>query len=340
MQVVGIQIDYFVNRYRSIHTLPSSLPSSLLTAEDSWWSTFGYPNPETKTTDAPFARGDGLTQEDRDEKSMPEAHDVCDQKGPARFEENQSGEIPKVSSVPQMDSKALEKEKEKTSARSFQVPEVSSASNPSSPRRKISVYYRSFDVVAVQDGYEDHPGSNLEVRQSPSNLDDSPAEVDRFAARDQNSTSGAKYPFSHIYRNTKSDTDSSNSTPQKFQDSLLDDESPIEELIPRKVRLAPTRLRFPQEAENDLDRNAEASDCDSPVPVNSTELNISDLSPIGEHKEDVSVHSSSMFTDKCKMEVKSVLGSKSCLNENISQGYSITNRRLFPCNQAGKRDFN
>lgn len=337
MQVAGIQIDYFVNRYRSIHTLPSSLQSSSLTAEDSWWSTFGYP--ETNTTDAPFARGDGLTQEDHNEESIPLADDVCDQKGSARSEENRLCEMSKVSSVLQTDSKALEKEKERTSTRSFQVPEVSSASNPTSPRRKISVYYRSFDVVAVQDGYEDHPGSNLEVRQSPSNLDDSPAEADRFAARDRNSTPDAKYSFDHIYRNAKSDTDSSNSTPQKFQDSLLDDELPIEESIPRKVRLAPTRLRFLQKTENDVDRNDEASNDLGDFPVNSTELNILDFSPIGEHQEDddVSVHSSTMFTDKCKMEVKSGLGSKSCLNENVSQKYSTTNRCLFPCNQAGKR---
>lgn len=320
-----------------------SLQSSPLTAEDSRWPTFGYPNPETSTTDVPFARGDGLTQQDRDEKSVPlaaETHD--DQKGPARSEENRSCQMSKVSNVLQTDTKALatsEKEKERTSARCFQVPEVSSASNPTSPRRKISVYYRSFDVVAVQDGHENHSGSNLEVRQSPGDLDDSPAED---AARDRNSTLSAKYPFVHVYRNAKSDSESSNSTPQKFQDSLLDDESPFEESIPRKVRLAPTRLRF-LEAGNDLqlDGNAEASNCDSPVPMNSIELNISeDLPLIGERKEDddVSVHSSSTFMDKCRMEMKSTeFGSKLSLNENVSQGYSMTNRRLFPCNQAGKR---
>lgn len=320
------------------------MPLSSLTAKDSRWPTFGYPNLGTNTTDVLFARGDSLTQEDREENSTSltaETH-VCDQKN-SICSENRSCKMPKVSSVLQMDSKALltsEKEEEKTSARSFQVPEVSSASNPTSPRRKISVYCRSFDVVAVQDRREDLPGSNLEVRQSPSDPDVSPAQVDRIAARDRNSSPGAKYPFNHIYRNTKSDSDSSNSTPRKFQDSLQDDEPPFEQpnRIPRKVHLAPTRLRFSQEAGNNLDRSPETSDCASSIPVNSTELDISALSPIGEHKEgDVSVHSSSTFVDKCKMEVKNAVhGSKSCLHENISEAYSMTNRRLFPCNQAGK----
>ncbi|XP_071643218.1 uncharacterized protein [Temnothorax longispinosus] len=316
-----------LHAYRSIHTLSSSL-----TADDSRWRTFGCQNPET---DAPFARGDGLTQEDRSEKStlVAEARSVSDQEDPGRSEENRSCEMPKVPSVPQMDSKAtLEKEEEeKTSegeAKSFQVPEVSSASTPTSPRRKISVYYRSFDVVTVQDQRKDHPGSNLEVRQSPCNPDDSPAQVEGTAAA------------RNVYRNVKSDSDSSNSTPRKFQDSLLDDEPLlVEEPILRKVHLAPTRLKFSHEAGNELARTVEAPDCASSVPVNSTELGISEipLSPIGEHKEDddTSVHSASTFTGKCKTEVKSViLGPESCSNKNVSQACSMLNRRLLPCSQA------
>ncbi|XP_071554414.1 uncharacterized protein [Temnothorax nylanderi] len=314
-----------LHTYRSIHTLSSSL-----TADDSRWRTFGYQNPET---DAPFARGDGLTQEDRSEKStlVAEARSVSDQEDPGRSEENRSCEMPKVPSVLQMDSKAtLEKEEEKASegeAKSFQVPEVSSASTPTSPRRKISVYYRSFDVVAVQDQRKDHPGSNLEVRQSPSDPDDSPAQVEGTAAR-------------NIYRNVKSDSDSSNSTPRKFQDSLLDDEPPlVGEPILRKVHLAPTRLKFSHEAGNELARTVKASDCASSVTVNSTELDISEipLSPIGEHKEDddTSVQSASTVTSKCKMEAKSVvLGPESCSNKNVSQACSMPNRRLLPCSQA------
>ncbi|XP_077277861.1 uncharacterized protein LOC143906007 isoform X3 [Temnothorax americanus] len=281
-----------LDAYRSIHTLSSSL-----TADDSRWRTFGYQNLET---DAPFARGDGLTQEDRSEKStlVAEARTVSDQEDPGRSEENRSCEMPKVPSVLQMDSKATLKKKEekKTSegeAKSFQVPEVSSASTPTSPRRKISVYYRSFDVVAVQDQRNDHPGSNLEVRQSPCNPDDSPAQVEGTAARD-------------VYRNVKSDSDSSNSTPRKFQDSLLDDEPPlVGEPILRKVHLAPTRLKFSHEAGNELARTVEVPDCASSVSVNSTELGILEipLSPIGEHKEDddTSVHSASTFTDSAKI---------------------------------------
>lgn len=313
------------------------MQSSSLTAEDSQWRTFGYF--ATNTTDTPFARGDGLTHEDGEEESVSlvaETRDISDQEDPARSEENRLCKMPKVTNVPQTDSK----DEERMSARSFQVSEVSSASTPTNPRRKISVYCRSFDVVAVENQREDHPGSNLEVRQSPSNPDDSPAQDDRIATRDQNSSPGAKYLFNHVYRSVKSDSDSSNSSPRKFQDSLLDDELPVEQPILRKVRLAPTRLRFPQGIKNDLDETTEASNCAFPVLLNSIELDISDspLSPIGEHKEDddSSVHST--FTDKCKMEVKSVMPeSESCLNKNVSQMNSMPNHRLFPCNQTGKR---
>lgn len=319
-----------------------------LSAEDSR-QTFSNQNPETNTIDAPFAQGDSLTQEGSDEKSAPlatKAREVSDQEDPNHSEESRSSEMPRISRVLQMDSKALAtSEEEKTSTRSFQVPEASSASNPASPRRKISVYCRSFDVVAVQDQREDHPGSNLEVRQSPNNLDDSPTQVDRTDARDQNSSMpGVKYPFNHVYRNAKSDSDSSNSTPGKqFQDSLLDDEPAVEQPMLRKVHLAPTRLRFPQEARNELDRTA-APNCASPVnslPMNSTKLDISNSSPSpiingGLKKDnDASVDSFSTFIDKCKMEAKNVAFESSlCLNENVSQ--APNHRLLSPCDQLGK----
>lgn len=281
--------------------------------------------------------------EDCDEKSTPlaaKARDIFDQEDPIHSEESRLNEISKVSSNLQMDSKALATLEEETNTRSFQVPEVSSASNPASPRRKISVYFRSFDVVAVQDQRENHPGSNLEVRQSPSNSDDSSTQIDRTDARNRNNMPDKKYPFNHVYRNAKSDSDSSNSTPGKqFQDSLLDDEPAVEQPILRKVHLAPTRLRFPQEARNELDRTAEAPNCASSVPLNSTELDIlnSSSSPIvnGEPKKnnDASVHSFSSFVDKCKMEAKSVaFEPRSCLNET----YLTLNRCLFPRDQAGK----
>jgi len=304
--------------------------------ENSRWQTFDYQNPETNTIDVPFARGDNLTQGDSDEKytsPAAEARNVSDQEDPARSEEKRSSEMPKVSSVLQVDSKTLAtSEEEKTDvSRSFQVPEVSSASNPASPRRKISVYCRSFDVVTVQD----HPKSNLEVRQSSvSNPDDSPTQIDKVTAWDRNIMAGAKYAFNNVYRNEKSDSDSTNSTPGKqFQDSLLDDEPLVEHPILRKVHLAPTRLRFLQEARNELDRTEEASNCVSRISVNSTELDISPSSINGHEKDDAFVHSSS-FIDKCKM--KSVVESTSCLNKNVSPTHSMPNRRLFLHDQAGK----
>ncbi|XP_039302574.1 uncharacterized protein LOC105194543 isoform X7 [Solenopsis invicta] len=330
--------------YRSIHTLPSGLQSSSLVAEDSISQKFSYQNSGTNTADVlPFAQGDGLTQ--KKEQFTPPAEEVFNQKDLTYIEENCSSEMSKGSNVLQVDTKALAtSEEEKTDARSFQVPEVSSASNPTSPRRKISVYCRSFDVVAVQDRREDHPRSNnLEVRESPSKPDDSPARIDRIAARDRNNTPNQKYLFNDVYRNVKSDSDSSNSTPVKhFQD--VNDESPIApQPIFRKVQLAPTRLRF-SEARSELDKATVAPSCASPVPVDSTELNISitrsnsssSLSPVDRRRkdDDGSVYLSSTFVNEDKMEVKSTMLESKSSNENISQTFSVPNRCLFPRYQA------
>ncbi|KAL6265416.1 hypothetical protein P5V15_002212 [Pogonomyrmex californicus] len=282
------------SRHRSIYTLPSSLQS-----EDSKWLRFGC---QTSFV----AQGDGLMQKDCEEKpALAEASNVSDQENPICSEENRSSEMPKVSSLLQVDSKALTtSEEEETNMKSFQVPEVSSASTPVSPRRKISVYYRSFDVVAVQDQHEAQPGSNLEVRQLPSNLDDSPMQIDKTAARDRNSLFNAKYPFGHTYRNIKSDSDSSsNSTPLKqSQDSPLHDEPPVL----RKIHLAPTRLKFSQKARNELNRT-EVPNYASPITTNSTESDISEsiLTPLdGECKKDAAYSSSTSAIDKNKMEFK------------------------------------
>ncbi|KYQ57008.1 Protein SAAL1 [Trachymyrmex zeteki] len=286
---------------RSIHTLPSHLQSlqlSSLAVEDSR-QTFGYQNPETNTIDASFARGDGLTQEDHDEKSVlftAEARDVS-KEHPVHPEENLSSEMSKVSGVLKVDSKALTTSEEiKWDCTSEQVLEVSSASNPVSPRRKISVYCRPFDVMAVQDPREDHQGPNLEVRQSSSTPHNSPSQINKITDWERNIM--VNCAFNHGYRNKESDSDSMNSTPEKqFQYSLLDDDPPVKQTLLRKIHLAPTRLKFPLEAQNELHRITEASNCTSPVSVNSTEL---DFSPIVGHKkdDDVSMHSSSKFIDK------------------------------------------
>lgn len=245
--------------------------------------------------------------------------------------------MPKVLNVLDLTALVATSEEEKTSTKIVQ--EVTSASNPASPRRKISVYCRSFDVVTVQDSCEDHQRSSLEVRRSSSNPDDSSARIDERLDRetvseDRNNT--PRYQFNHNYRNTKNDSDSSNdSSPQKqFQDSL--DESPIEQPVLRKVCLAPTRLRLPQEIKNDLNGTA----CASP----SIEPNISNslLSPIvdnGREEDDDAVRSSATFIiDKCETEIKDgVLESRSCLtNENLLRECSTSARRLFPYNYTGK----
>ncbi|XP_018301159.1 uncharacterized protein [Mycetomoellerius zeteki] len=316
---------------RSIHTLPSHLQSlqlSSLAVEDSR-QTFGYQNPETNTIDASFARGDGLTQEDHDEKSVlftAEARDVS-KEHPVHPEENLSSEMSKVSGVLKVDSKALTTSEEiKWDCTSEQVLEVSSASNPVSPRRKISVYCRPFDVMAVQDPREDHQGPNLEVRQSSSTPHNSPSQINKITDWERNIM--VNCAFNHGYRNKESDSDSMNSTPEKqFQYSLLDDDPPVKQTLLRKIHLAPTRLKFPLEAQNELHRITEASNCTSPVSVNSTEL---DFSPIVGHKkdDDVSMHSSSKFIDKCKMK-NVVFESTPYLNKTVSQAHLVSNRCLF-----------
>lgn len=298
--------------------------------------TFGYQNPETNTIDASFARGDGLTQEDHDEKSVlftAEARDVS-KEHPVHPEENLSSEMSKVSGVLKVDSKALTTSEEiKWDCTSEQVLEVSSASNPVSPRRKISVYCRPFDVMAVQDPREDHQGPNLEVRQSSSTPHNSPSQINKITDWERNIM--VNCAFNHGYRNKESDSDSMNSTPEKqFQYSLLDDDPPVKQTLLRKIHLAPTRLKFPLEAQNELHRITEASNCTSPVSVNSTEL---DFSPIVGHKkdDDVSMHSSSKFIDKCKMK-NVVFESTPYLNKTVSQAHLVSNRCLFSRDRTGK----
>ncbi|KAL0105153.1 hypothetical protein PUN28_016656 [Cardiocondyla obscurior] len=314
------------HRYRSVHTLPPTLQSSQI---------FGYHKPEMNTN-AIFAHGDGLIQKCDEESTLlvVEAPSIPEKENQTHSEKSRPCEISKESSI--LISKTLVEEEKNT--RNVQVPEMSSANNPASPRRKISVYCRSFDVVAVQDQREDYSESNLRVKQSSSCADDSPIQIDKIPVKDQNSTPGAKYKFDQIYRSAKkNDSDSSNSTPRKFEDSLLDDEPTVERPMSRKIRLAPTRLRFSLENGNELNKTAgTASNCVSPVC--STELITSDslLSLNGKHKkdDDSSVPSSSTFVDKCKIKVKNVtLGSKSYLTENTTE-YSMLNHRLFLRDQA------
>lgn len=290
--------------------------------------TFGYQNSETNTIDISFACGDGLTQKDHDEKSVlftAEIRDVSKE----HSEKNRSSEMSK-GSILKVDSKVLAtSEKIKWNCISEQVSEVNNTSNPASPRRKISVYCRPFDIVAVQDSLKDHQGSNLEVKQSSTPYN-SPSQINKITDWERNIV--MNYAFNHGYRNRESDSDSTNSTPEKQFQYSLDDETPVEQTILRKIHLAPTRLKFPLEAKNELHRIVEASDCASPVSINSTEFDFSLI--VGNKKDDdVSMHSSSTFIDKCKMK-NVVFESTPYLNKTVSQAH-LSNRCLLR-DQTGK----
>lgn len=327
----AIQVNYFtVNRYRSVHTLPphSLRPSSPI-AKDSKQRTFSCQSSITDSPDVSLARGDFcLKREDHDGKSFStEPHDVS----------GKGNLTPKELNILQMDSMTLATTsgEEKTNAKIIE--EAIGASNSPSPRRKISVYCRSFDVVTVQDACEDRQGSNREVRRSPSNLGESSARIDERlvpeTAKDQNSTS--RYPFDHNYRNMKNDSDSSNgSTPQKqFQDSPLEDESPIEQPVLRRVCLAPTRLKLPQRI-NELNETACVPDSTEPNVSNSS---LSSVVDNGCDEDDNALRSSTTFIiDKCETEIQDGLReSKSC-SGNFPRECSTSARRLFPCNHTGE----
>ncbi|KAM0726495.1 Inositol 1,4,5-triphosphate receptor associated 2 [Formica fusca] len=340
--IMGFRDLLLTRAYRSVHTLRSqSLQSPSPTVEDSRRQTSSCQSSRTDSPDACFAQGDFcLTRENCNEKLFAmEPHGVSDKEN---LTPKRSSEMPKILSVLQMDSTALAatSEEEKTNANIVQ--EIIGTSNPTSPRRKISVYCRSFDVVTVQDSCEDRQRSGLEIRRSSSNPDDSSARIDeRFdpeiVAENLNST--PKYPFNYNYRNTKNDSDSSNdSSPQKqFQDNLLEDESPIEQPVLRKVYLAPTRLRFSQEIKKKLNETA----CS---PSDSIEPNISNslLFPIvdnGREEDDDALRSSATFIiDKCETEIEDGGTSKPySANENFLRECSTSARRLFPCNHSDSR---
>ncbi|KAL6436956.1 hypothetical protein ACFW04_004944 [Cataglyphis niger] len=330
------------SRYRSVYTLPSQSLSQLPspTAEDSREHTFNCQSSRTNSPDASFARGDFfLMRENGVEKSFAmEPHGVS---GKENLTPNRSSEMPKVLSVLQMNSTALPatSEEEKTSAKIVQ--EIIGTSNSTNPRRKISVYCRSFDVVTVQDSCENLQRSNLEIRKSSNNSNDSSARIDErldpeIVAENRNST--PRYPFSYNYRNTKNNSDSSNdSSPQKqFRDNLLEDESPIEQPILRKVYLAPTRLRFSQEGKKKLNEITCA-------PSDSIEPNISNalLSAIvdnGCEEDDVALHSSATFIiDKCETEIENGVLKSCSANENFLQECPTSAHCLFPYNHSDSR---
>lgn len=294
-----------------MHTLPScprSLPSS--NAENATQQVSSYQDSKAESSNSVFARGDSQTRENGDVKFAPFGTEprVFGRNNSNQLDENQTNEMWKAGSALQVAPQKLAMLKEEiNTAKTFQVSEVSSASNPASPRRKISVYCRSFDMAAVRDSHEDSQRSDLEARQSLSEMsDDSCAQIDEKIDKitaDRNVT--FRCPFN--YRSTKNISDSStDSTPTKsFGDSLPDDESPCKQSLGRTICLAPMRLKLPQEIEDDLNGTPVTSKC----VVDSIESDVALLSSTNDSEREknnvASVHSSATFiVDKCETEVK------------------------------------
>ncbi|XP_020283673.1 uncharacterized protein LOC109854705 isoform X4 [Pseudomyrmex gracilis] len=303
------------SRCRLVHTLPScpqSLPLS--NAENSMQQESGHQDSKAESFNSVFARGDVQTRENGDVvKFLPFVTEsrFLSRNNSNKLDGDQTNEMWKVGSsalqvVPQ--KLAMLKEEINT-AKTYQVPEVSSASNPASPRRKISVYCRSFDMAAVQDSREDpQRGSGLEARQLPSEMsDDSCAQIDEKIDK---VTTDVTFGCSFNYRSTRNISDSStDSTPTKsFGDSLPDDESPCKRSLGRTICLAPVRLKLPRKIENDLNETPATSKRAFPV-ADSIESDVALLSSTDDSEREkdnvASVHSSATFiVDKCKTEVK------------------------------------
>lgn len=327
--ITAIQADYFVvNRYRSMHTLSSSAKSQQSSPPDSKNSerqTSSCQSSRTNSPNAVSAQEDAPTRESCAEKSALTLESRKDSTHP---EDDQSSEMSRVSD-PQANSKITSEGE--TSATSMQTSEASGVNNWTSPRRKISVYCRSFDLTTMQDPCENQE-STLKTRQ---------LSCDQLDENSKNQNSSFKYSFNHNYRNVKNDSDSSsNSTPQKqSQDSQLEDEPPIDRSI-RKVYLAPTRLKLPPKVTNELDETAEISNCTSfAADFSVLTISSSPLSSIvdnGREKDDIATGSSSTcVTDECETEV--MCKSKSCLtNGNFSQKHPTSARRLILHNHPGK----
>ncbi|XP_014469577.1 PREDICTED: uncharacterized protein LOC106741772 isoform X2 [Dinoponera quadriceps] len=309
-------------RYRSVYTLPSnSQEVSSPGVEENAKQASSYQSSRWNSLDD-AASGDGLTRvnicgksaefnEARSTRNVPDIRE-----SPPHTEETSRppGEMPKVSSALRMDSKTLEvTPEEETSTKNLQAPEVTVTSPLTSPRRKFSVYYRSFDVVEVREPNEDDQDAPcLEVRRSPSSSPVRDGEKKTGDLRnDRTQNDAPRYLFSHSYRSARNDSDSSNScSPQKqFSDDPPDDEAnPIVQPVPRKIYLAPTRLKLTREVGPSETVDAKNTRDRAPTITNSSGWDASSsFSTLVDgdrcEKDDdiASVHSSSTFViDKCK----------------------------------------
>lgn len=329
-----------MNRYRSIHTLHSSHSS------------------RSDSPDVLFAKGDNLVQENYFKELTKfgiKSRNDFSEENLTDIGENPINEMPRVSNLSQIDTKPLSVSDE-ANVKGCQISQLSNTSAAVSPRRKISVYYRSFDVIAVQDQHKNHE-SDLLVRRSlstPSVQEKKFEETVVDHAFDQNNT------FSGNYRNIKDNSDSSSSSsPQRpFEDSLLDEEISDKQPIFRKVCLAPTRLKFPQIEENTIELDNLNTSQETPskdkqvkneinkvesVNIDSCESSILSSCPsLATDREDnegnnTSTHSSSIFVvDNCTTIKSAITDSKlHSVNNDISQAY-LASTRLIPCDKFGK----
>ncbi|XP_019699985.1 uncharacterized protein LOC105189740 isoform X4 [Harpegnathos saltator] len=345
-------------RFRSMYTLPSHPRASSSSPEDIRRA----PGQSSRKNsfDANLASGDGLTwTESSGEKSAEfGAGSTCDASGresPTHTAASRPSEMPKVSSALRMDSKALLTLAE-TSAKNFQAPEMTvtspRTSSLTSPRRKLSVYHRSFDVVEVRDTREDDQGPCLEVRRSlsaSSVRDNAKNELSGNETTDDcDQNDASTYFFSQPYRNIKHDSDSSNNcSPQKHfwdGDPTDDEPSPIVQPIPRKVYLAPTRLKLLlQEVENSGEtsntsdakkkKKENTRDCASSA-TNSPESDVPSSCSTVVGDSPVHLSSTSLITDKYEtvVDAPALESNSRPLSETLSQGH-LTSARSIPHNR-------
>lgn len=250
-----------------------------------------------------------------------------------------------------------------TSTKNFQAPEVVLTS----PRRKLSVYRRPFDVVKMRSSSEgDESPPCLEMKRSPSDSperddekkrsgesDDDAAADDKVAAGDRvgDQRNAPKYSFNHCYRDVTNESDSSNScSPQKrFSDDEL---SPlVQSPVRRQIYLAPVRLKVLRKngksgegADDPTEKSAKS--CASSGPDTSSSGSITPWSFCStadsnrSEKDDdgeASAYSSATSTvDKCEATIGAALERNSCsVNQKFPRG-QLTPVHAMPHNQIGE----
>lgn len=241
---------------------------------------------------------------------------------------------------------------EETNDENFQIPKINEAAAiaAQNPRRKVSVYYRSFDVVTVRDSRDNDQGSSMEVRRSLSNPFVQYKKLEDKTAKDHDQDNPTTYVFNTSYRNTKNDSDSSNSvSPQKLlRDSIDDELSSAVQQIPKTVCLAPSRLKFSQQVGSGSNEIAKAADTTNTKDFTPRDTDVfesgvttsflSDISILdyNKHKKNkVFINSSPTFTDKNETVDSAIFNSTPYSANEISSRQSVS-ACLVPHNKFGE----